>query len=54
LGASDLSSIFDDFRLGQDNRITREEFFKFWSRTSKTMTNAQFAELMQEMMKGGS
>ena len=50
LGADELSSIFEDFKPGQDKLITQKEFFKFWSRTSKTMTNAQFVQLVKEMI----
>ncbi|PNH12933.1 hypothetical protein TSOC_000157 [Tetrabaena socialis] len=50
LGADELSSIFSDFRPGSDNLISQEEFLVFFSRVSKTITNAQFEAMVEEMI----
>ncbi|GLC43284.1 hypothetical protein PLESTB_001489900 [Pleodorina starrii] len=50
LGAEELGSIFSDFKPGSDNLITQDEFVKFFSRVSKTITNAQFEAMVKEMM----
>ncbi|KXZ55390.1 hypothetical protein GPECTOR_3g516 [Gonium pectorale] len=50
LGSEELTSIFADFKPGQDNLVTEEEFLVFFSRVSKTITNAQFEAMVKEMI----
>lgn len=50
LNADELSSIFTDFKPGSDNLISQSEFLVFFSRVSKTITNAQFEEMVKELL----
>ena len=50
LGDEELKSIFKDFDESLDNEIDEGEFVKFFSRTAGPMSNAQFEEMVQEMM----
>lgn len=50
LGGDELASIFSDFKPGADNLITQDEFVKFFSRVSRTITNPQFEAMVKEMM----
>lgn len=50
LSADELRSIFVDFKPNEDNLITREEFITFFSRVSRTITNKDFDDLINDMM----
>jgi hypothetical protein len=50
LSDEELKSIFKDFDESLDNEIDQGEFVKFFSRTAGPMSNAQFEEMVEEMM----
>lgn len=49
LGMEDLRQIFKDFKTSDENYITKNEFLMFFSKMSKTITNKDFASMIQEM-----
>lgn len=46
-----LRAIFKDFRPEKDSLITKEEFFAFFSHTSRIITNADFETMIGHLMK---
>lgn len=51
LTIEDLHQLFKDFQPAGDNMIGRQEFFAFFARVSRTMSNPDFEEMVREMIK---
>ena len=50
LSDEELKSIFKDFDESLDNEIDQGEFVKFFQPERGAMSNAQFEEMVEEMM----
>jgi hypothetical protein len=50
LGDEELRNIFKDFDETLDDKISENEFLKFFSRTAGPLSNARFDDMVKEML----
>ena len=50
LTQDELKEIFTDFDQSEDNSITKDEFYLFFSKVSLRQKNAEFDQMVEEML----
>lgn len=51
LTLQDLQGLFQDFKPSNETYINQQDFLRFFSKVSNTITNAEFAEMIAEMQQ---